>query len=115
MIRMVRERERLSLLQHAALNWTRGRVKRSYIEPPHVTITEGRPLLQSWRSRRRCDLKTLPVLQAIGSPRHRLEPLLFDASTVDDAPAERAIGHTAQRVAHLLQHIRILFGFGKFL
>ena len=52
---------------------------------------------------------------SIGSPGHGLEPWLFDGSTVDDAGAERAIGHAAQRVAHLLQHIRIVFGFRKFL
>ena len=55
------------------------------------------------------------VFQTIWRPGHGLEPLLLDRSTVDDARAERAIGYAAQRVAHLLQHIRIVFGFGKFL
>jgi hypothetical protein len=41
--------------------------------------------------------------------------LLFDRSTVDEAPAERAILDAAQRVAHLLQHIRVVLGFGKLL
>jgi hypothetical protein len=41
--------------------------------------------------------------------------VLFDWSAVDDAPAERAIGKAAERVADLLQHIRIVFGFAKFL
>lgn len=75
--------------------------------------TEGWPLLQGWRSQRCCDLKTLCVLQTIRSPGHSLEPLRFDGSTIDDAPAERAIFQPAQRVADLLQHIRIVFGFGK--
>ena len=45
----------------------------------------------------------------------RLEPLLLDRTTVDDAGAEGAVGDAAQRVAHLLQHICIVFGFGKLL
>src|SRR2546425_816341 len=60
--------------------------------------TVGSPLLQGRRARRRCDLKSLCVLQTIGSPRHGLEPWLFDGSTVNDAGAEGAIGHAAQRV-----------------
>ena len=67
------------------------------------------------RFRRRYDLETLLVLQAIGSPRHGLKPALFDRSPVHDALAERAIGHTAQCLAHPLQHGRIVFGFGELL
>src|ERR1700731_4254244 len=77
--------------------------------------TDGWLLLESRRFRRRCDLKTLCVLQAIRSPGHGLKPALFDRSTVHDAFAERAIGHAAQRIAHLLQHDRIAFGLSKFL
>jgi len=77
--------------------------------------TDGCPLLEGRRSRRRCDLKPLFVLQAIRSPGHGLKPALFDRSTVHDALAERAIGHAAQRLAHLSQHGRIVFGFGEFL
>ena len=55
------------------------------------------------------------MLQTIRSPRQRLEAVLFDWSAVDDASAERAVGQAAERVAHLLQHIAIVLGFGKLL
>jgi hypothetical protein len=77
--------------------------------------TDGCPLLEGRRSRRRCDLKALFVLQATRSPGHGLKPALFDRSTVHDAPPERAIGHAAQCFAHLLQPCPIVFGFGEFL
>jgi hypothetical protein len=81
---------------------------------PVANLTNGR-CLEGRRSRRRCDLKALFVLQAIWRPGHCFKPALFDRSTVHDALAERAIGHAAQRFAHWLQHCRIVFGFGKFL
>ncbi len=78
-------------------------------------MPQGSLLLEARRSRRRSSLKTFCVLQTIGSPRHGLEPLLLDRSTIDHARAERAILHAAQRIAHLLQHIGVVFGLGEFL
>ena len=72
-------------------------------------------MLEARCLRRRRDLKTLCVLQTIGRPGHGVEPCLFNGTTVDDAPTERAIGYAAQGVTHVLQHLRIVFGFGKFL
>src|SRR5262245_27217379 len=80
-----------------------------------MKCSAGWPLLQSWCSRRCCDLTTLCVLYAIGSPGHSLEPLRLDGSTIDDTLAERAILYAAQRVADLFQQLCIVFGFGKFL
>jgi len=95
----------------------RPRYRESVIHGGHSLVvgrgTDGWLLLEGRRSRRRCDLKTLFVLQAIRSPGPGLKPALFDRSTVHDARAERAIGHAAQRVAHLLQYDRIAFGFSK--
>ncbi len=72
------------------------------------------PLLQGRRSRRRCDLETLCVLQTISSPGQCLKPWLFDRSTVDDARAERAVGHAVERIAHLFEQIRPVFDFNEF-
>src|SRR5262245_30923466 len=47
--------------------------------------------------------------------RDSFEARLLDGPAVDDARAECAIGHTAQRVAHVLQHVCILLGFREFL
>ena len=95
---------------------TRQRIRHPRRPPPGShRKPDGRLLLEGRRSRRRCDLKRLFVLQAIRSPGHGLKPALFDRSTAHDALAERAIGHAAQRLAHLSQHGRIVFGFGEFL
>src|SRR6266511_3219777 len=53
------------------------------------------------------------VRQAIGSPRHRIEPLRLYRTTVDGALAERAVVNPLQGVSDLLKKRGIVLHFGE--